>query len=295
MSRAKIFIRLLTLFLLVTFLVTPESVNARSRSRSRNRNNGAAASAARRKQMIASIQSQVAQAKKFLASAESQVAMSQSEVNSAVGQLQGIASELSSMNTEHDAMLRQLHELETKLLDAQPDDSPLGKADDEVDRKLQALDDAFHQATGIPQHKESVTSAIRAAEMRNLTPEQKELLENSSSYKFAQSEVKSAVSHLETCRLDILKADSEWNRLHNDYIETSKKIQSAKGNSQGSGLSSLKANQGLAKSKNVADAARYAIAQGEMKIRQLGGNPNSVASNSKKSSSSKSSSSKKKK
>jgi chromosome segregation ATPase len=278
MFRALTTFRFLPLLLLAALVFAPESAYARSRSR----NSGAAAAAAKRKQQIASIQNQIAEAKKVLAMAEGQVQMSQSEVNAAVGKLQGIAGELGSMKTEHDAQLRALHELETKLLDGQPDGSPLDKADDDVERKLQALDEAFHEATGIPQHKEPATSAIRAAEMRTLTAEQKSLLEISGSYQVAQKELKDAVSHLESCKLDVLKGDSDWNRLHNEYVEASKKMQATKGSSQGSGLESLKAHQGLTKSKKLADAARNAIAQGEMQIRQLGGNPNAPATTTKK-------------
>lgn len=278
MARVLNVFRLLTLFLLVAALATPDSVYARSRS---NRNSGAAAAAARRKQQIASIQQQIAQAKQILAAAEGQVQMSQTDVNAAVSKLQGISSELSSMKTEHDAQLRALHELETKLLDGQPDGSPLDKADEMVDRKLQALDEAFHEATGIPQHKEPVTSAIRAAEMRTLTPDQKTMLETSGGYQVAQKELKDAVAELESCKMAVLKNDSEWNRLHGEYVDASKKIAQAKSSSQGSGLDSLRAHQGLTKSKNLADAARQAIAQGEMQIRQLGGNPNASTTTNK--------------
>lgn len=275
MVRALISYRAFAILLLASLVLAPESAYARSRSR--NRNSGAAAAAAKRQQQIATIQKQIAEAKKVLAMAEGQAQMSQTDVNAAVGKLQGISSELGSMKTEHDAQLRALHELETKLLDGQPDGSPLDKADDDVERKLQALDEAFHEATGIPQHKEPATSAIRAAEMRALTPEQKNLLEISGSYQTAQKELKDAVAHLESCKQDVLKADSEWNRLHNEYVEASKKMQAAKGVSQGSGLDSLKAHQGLNKSKKLAEAARNAIAQGELQIRQLGGNPNAPA------------------
>lgn len=271
MFRALSSIRFLTLLLLAALVIAPESAYARSRSS--NRNSGAAAAAARRKQQIASIQQQIAQAKQILAAAEGQVQMSQTDVNAAVSKLQGISSELSNMKTEHDAQLRELHELETKLLDGQPDGSPLDKADDDVERKLQALDEAFHEATGIPQHREPATSAIRAAEMRNLTAEQKAALEISAGYQVAQKELKDAVTHLESCKMDVLKADSGWNRLHGDYVDASKKMAATKSNSQGSGLDSLRAHQGLTKSKKLADAARNAIAQGEMQIRQLGGNP----------------------
>jgi len=270
MARASIVTRLLTLFLLVAVSAMPEAAYARSRSR----NNGAQAAAARRKQQIASIQQQIAQAKQILAAAEGQVQMSQTDVNAAVSKLQGISSELNNMKTEHDAQLRALHELETKLLDGQPDGSPLDKADELVERKLQALDEAFHEATGIPQHREPVTSAIRAAEMRILTPEQKALLETSGSYQVAQKELKDAVTELEACKLAVLKGDSEWNRVHGEYVDATKKMNESKSTSQGSGLDSLRAHQGLTKSKKLADAARQAIAQGEMQIRQLGGNPN---------------------
>lgn len=272
MARATIGFRLLTLVLLAALIATPESVYARSRSS--NRNSGAAAAAARRKQQIASIQQQIAQAKQILAAAEGQVQMSQNEVSAAVGKLQGIASDLNSMKTEHDAQLRELHELETKLLDGQPDGSPLDKADDAVEDKMQALDAAFHKATGVPTHSEPVTSAIRAAEMRNLSKDQKDALETDPAYQAAQKELKAALATLESCKREVLHANSDWNRLHDDYVEAGKKLAATKGSSQGSGLDSLKAHQGLTKSKKLADAARQAIAQGEMQIRQLGGNPN---------------------
>jgi len=261
--------------LALAFVVAPESAHARSRSRSRN--NSAAAAAAKRKQQIATIQKQIAEAKKVLAAAEGQVQMSQSEVNAAVSKLQGVAGELGSLKTEHDAQLRALHEVETKLLDSQPDGSPLDKAEDDVERKLQVLDLAFHEATGIPQHKEPPTSASRALELRSLTADQKNLLEINPGYQLAQKELKDAVAHLESCKMEVLKSDSEWNRLHDDYVAATKRINEAKSNSQGSGLDSLRAHQGLTKSKKLADAARQMIAQGEMQIRQLGGNPNAPA------------------
>ena len=277
MTRATIFFRWLTLLLLIACIATPDAVYARSRSR--NRNSGAAAAAARRKQQIASIQQQIAQAKQVLAAAEGQVQMSQSDVNAAVGKLQGIASDLNSMKTEHDAQLRAMHERETKLLEGQPDGSPLDKADDMVERKLQALDEAFHEATGIPQHKEPATSAIRAAELRNLTKEQKDLLELSGSYQAAQKELKDAVAELEACKMAVLKGDSEWSRLHSDYIAATKKMNEAKSISQGSGLDSMKAHQGLTNAKKLADAARQVIAQGEMQIKQLGGSSSGATTN----------------
>lgn len=263
--------QLCLLLLLTVLMLLPDDLHARSRGR--NRNSGAAAAAAKRKQMISSIQAQIAEAKKVLAMAQSQVQMSQSEVNAAVGKLQGVASQLGSLNTEHDSQLRALHELEKKLLDGVPEGSPLDKADDLVEQKLEELDEAFHQATGIHQHDEPVSSAIRAEENRNLTSDQKMNLAQNPSYQLALKEVKDAVSDLEKCKKDVLTADSEWSRLHAAYIESSKELRSTKSNSQGTGLESLKAHQGLNKSKQLADAAKNYIAQGELKIRQLGGNP----------------------
>ena len=281
MFRALTSCRFLALLLLAALVIAPDSVYARSRSR--NRNNSAAAAAAKRKQQIATIQKQITEAKKILAAAEGQVQMSQSDVNAAVSKLQGVAGELGSLKTEHDEQLRALHELETKLLDAQPEGSALDKADDDVERKLQALDITFHEATGIAQHVEPATSATRAAELRSLTADQKNLLEISPSYQVAQKELKDAVAYLESCRMEVLKGDSDWNRLHNEYVAATKKLQESKGNSQGSGLESLRAHQGLTKSKKLADAARQMIALGEMQIRQLGGNPNApVTSTTKK-------------
>jgi chromosome segregation ATPase len=266
-QRQQIFL----LLLLTVLMMLPNDLYARSRGR--NRNSGAAAAAAKRKQMIASIQTQIAEAKKVLAMAESQVQLSQSEVNAAVGKLQGVSSQLNSMNTEHDAQLRALHELEKKLLDGVPEGSPLDNADDLLEQKLEELDEAFHLATGIHQHQEPVSSAIRAQENRNLTSNQKTELSLNPGYQTALQEVKDAVSNLEKCKREVLSSDSEWSRLHTAYVESSKELRSTKSNSQGTGLESLKAHQGLNKSKQLADAAKIFIAQGELKIRQLGGSP----------------------
>ena len=266
---------------IIVFMLMALSIlatSAQARSRSRNRNSGAAAAAAKRKAMIASLQLQIAEAKKVLAAAESNVQMSQSEVSAAVGKLQSIASEMKGMNTEHDSQLRALHEREKQVLDGVAEGSPLDKADDNLEDKLQALDHTFHSATGISQHEEPATSASRAAELRSLTPEQKKALEIHAGFLEAQKDVKNAVSNLEHEKMEVLKADSEWARLHAEYVESSKSLRSSKGQGQGAALDSLKAHQGLNKSQKLADAAREFIAQGELKIRQLGGTPASSSS-----------------
>lgn len=259
--------------LVVGNIVSSEAAPRMRVPRHHHKGASAGAVAAGKKQMIQTIQDQVAAARQVLAAAESQAAMSEQELGGLKERIAAARKEIEAAGSEERKAREELRAIESRILYAQGPESPLSKAQAAIDEAQQALDLELHRLVSLPEHAGKPTSADRSADSRLLSAGDKETLRNDAEYQSALRRLESAKRGFAQIREDWFKQDPDWVAASKAVAEADQKERKSKQEGKTGAMGSVPAKRNLRTAQDVAAAARATIAQGEAMLRQLGVRP----------------------
>jgi len=158
-----------------------------------------------------------------LSAAQNALSQAETEFSSASPALQAAKSELDTAKERVDAKEKELHdamkkhhELEAQLMASQTPDSPVGKAQTQLNAAEVDLDAQVHRILSLPPHTNAVTEADRAQEWLELSDSQKHRLKEDASYHAAFEKVEAMRTHLAEQRKLLFENDPGWKASHDE-------------------------------------------------------------------------------
>lgn len=255
--------------LLVTALVL-DSVSMAAAPRNRSNRSATAAAAARKKQMIQSIQNQVSAARQVLTAAESQTTMSQSQLSAAIARIEEAKQSIGEADSSGDSSMATLRGIEERLLDAVEPDSELGRAEAAVENAHELLDRELHRILTLPLHDGKLTAEDRESDRQLLSKSDRDSLRSDAEYQQALRDLGAAKQQYSRLRMDFFKRDSEWVAVSQSCREAARDEDKARQQATTAARQALPARREARNAQEVAEVARLTIAQGEALLRQLG-------------------------
>ena len=260
--------------LLVSYSTTTVEAQYRSHHRSSSYHRHANSQVqAQKAQMIKLLQSQVVLANQVLTNATSKSTMSQSLAYEAMSNLNRIRKEIETAHADVHHASQEVHMIEADILASQDDHSAFAKATNAVDNFNQEVHRVFHKLAQTPEEETNSTDGTRKVEMSRLPESQRIMIKNDSEYKLAIDRLSTAEQHVLDVRKKLIENSKEWRdakrNLDKARQDSREEIQKAKPLS----IAAANQNQETMQLQNVIENAKLIVAQGEMRIRQLGAKP----------------------
>ena len=264
------YIRLAIVFIV---LLSTTTVKAQYRSYYRNSSyhrHAIAIAQAQKQQMIGMLQSQVVSANQVLANAESRSSMSQSLAYEATSKLNQIRKEMESANSEVHNAFQELKMIEADILAGQSDQSEFVQATKAVKDSNQEVHRVFHKLTQTPEEEKISTDDSRIVEMSRLPELQRIKIKNDPDYKSAMDELASRELHVADVRKKLFEDRKEWKDAKRILDKARQESRSEIAKSKPASMAAAHQNQETQQLRNVIENAKFIIAQGELRLRQLG-------------------------
>lgn len=259
-----------TILFLVLFSTT---VDAQYRGHHRNSSYHRHANAivqAQKKQMISMLQSQIVSANQVLANAESKSAMSQSLAYDAMSKLNQIRKEMETANSEMHEAFHELQMIEADIMAAQDDRSEFAEATRAVKISNQEVHRVFHNLTQIPEGEKISTDDSRLVEMSRLPESQRMAIKCNPDYKSAMDELSAAEQHVADIRKKLLENNKEWKGAKQTLDKARQESRAEIAKSKPASVTAAHQNQETQNLRSVIENAKLIVAQGELRLRQLG-------------------------
>ncbi len=261
------------------FLMTsPSQVEAQYRHHYRSSSyhrNAAAMAQAQKRQLISTLQMQLASANQLLASAESKSSMSQSSAFDSMTKLNLIRKEMESASAEaHDAF-KELQMVEADILESQSDHSEFAEATKKVNEAKSNLHQVFHELAQTPVEKRDATDDSLFLEMSRLPESQQTELKNNANFRFAKEQLAAAEQQVVDIRKKLFDGSKEWRNAKRTLDSARVESHSEATKAKSATVNAKHQNQESNQLKNVVENAKLVIAQCETRLRQLGVKPTS--------------------
>lgn len=268
---------LILMSMTLSFGLCSEAFASRHRSSYYHRR-AAAIAQAQRSQMIRALKSQVSAANQVLKTAESQSAATSADVAALMRNLDGIRRDMESAHNDIHEAAKELRLVEADILDDQPADSDFAKAEQEQAEANAALVHLADSYAPEASEKELTTwsdlleklpkpklDAIKA------DPEFGKLIEN----------LRASESQLAAVRKKVFESDAKWIAAKKALDKASRHSRSEIPNPRPDAVKVQTEKQELRQLQIVVENARALVAQGELRLHQLGvstGHTNSTRS-----------------
>ena len=266
--RGRPFTATLVIAVLLTGVFATDADAAKRRRHSSRR--PSATTQAQKNQAIKSIQQQVAAAQGVLSAAQSQTTMSQSQVSEAMSKLKKIRSDIEVAHDDVQQASKSLREIEAEIVAEQTPESEYGKAKTAFDDAQHASHLIIHRLAGLPGTIDANESRSGLDHLSGLTAEQQKELEADTAYQTAERQLQLAASTLKELRQKLFESDSDWTAGQRELLDAKQRSSEETRQVKSVGLESLRDQQQLNHAQQVAMEARRVIAQGEVRLRQLG-------------------------
>lgn len=258
----------------VTYSTTTVEAQYRSHHRSSSYHRHATAMVqAQKAQMINVLQSQVVLANQILINAESKSAMSQSLAYEAMSKLNHIRKEMESAHADVHHAFQEVQMIEADILAGQDDHSEFAEATRAVDNSNQEVHRVFHKLAQTPEEESISTNDTRLVEMSRLPESERIKIKNDSEYKLAINQLSIAEQQVLVVRKKLMENSKEWRdakrNLDKTRHDSREEIEKAKPLS----IAASNKNQETLQLRNVVENAKLMVAQGELRLRQLGAKP----------------------
>ncbi len=261
---------------IIILVLLSTTVEAQYRGHHRNSSyhrHATAIAQAQKKQMISMLQSQVVSANQVLTNAESKSAMSQSLAYDAMSKLNQIRKEMETANSEVHEAFQELQMIEADILAAQNDRSEFAEATKAVKNSNQEVHRVFHQLTQTPEEEKISTDDSRLIEMSRL-PETKRIeIKSNPDYRSAMDELSTADQHLADVRRKLFENSKEWKGAKRTLEKARQESRAEIAKAKPASLTAAHQNQETQNLRNVIENAKLMVAQGELRLRQLGAKP----------------------
>ena len=275
--------RRIALAIVFILFLSTTTVEAQYRSHYRNSSyhrNAMAMVQAQKRQMISMLQSQIVSANQVLANAESKSAMSQSLAYEAMSKLNQIRKEMESANSEVHEAFKELQMIEADILAGQADPSEFAQATKAVKNSNQEVHRVFHKLTQTPEEEKISTDDSRIVEMARLTESQRVKIKSDPDYKSATDELTAAEQHVADVRKKLFENSKEWKDAKRTLDKARQDSRAEIAKAKPASLAAAHQNQETQQLRNVIENAKLIVAQGDLRLRQLGAKP--MTSNYKK-------------
>ncbi len=264
----------LAIILFLTFSTSTAVAQYRGHHRNSSYHRHATAVAqAQRTQMISMLQSQVISANQVLANAESKSAMSQSLAYEATSKLNQIRKEMESANAEVHEAFQELQLIEADILAAQSIASDFVVAEKAVKNSNQEVHRVFHKLTQSPEEEKTSTDDSRFVEMSRLPESQKAMIKSDPDYRSAVDELSTAEQHLADIRRKLFENSKEWKEAKRTLEKARKESKDEIAKAKPASMIAAHQNQETQNLRSVIENAKLIVAQGELRLRQLGAKP----------------------
>ncbi len=228
---------------------------------------------AQKKQMISMLQSQVVSANQVLANAESKSALSQSLAYDAMSKLNQIRKEMETANSEMHEAFHELQMIEADILAAQDDRSEFAGATKAVKDSNQEVHRVFHKLTQTPEGEKISTDDSRLVEMFRLPESQRMAIKSNPDYKSAIDELSTAEQHVADIRKKLFENSKEWRDAKHTLDKARQESRAEIAKAKPASMTAAHQNQETQNLRSVIENAKLIVAQGELRLRQLGAKP----------------------
>ena len=232
-----------------------------------------------RQQEIARLQKQLEGARNSLDQLKNQASHSESDIAEARSRAISARQSLDAAAAAHRESQKKLSEIEHRILEAQSDDSDLGRALTKFEEARHAVDAEMHRILKWPAPAADEKEAQRLKELGTLTPEQRASLKADARYASRLSDLTEASESLDRIRDKLFNADAEWKRIHDEDVAASKDMVEAEHSRGGAANDRLEADRSLRSSTEIAASLQQTITQLEARLRSLGASSNAQKSN----------------
>jgi hypothetical protein len=261
----------------------PSIANAQygNRHRASHHRYASSQSTAQRTQMIRTLQSQVTAAKQILTSAESNSAATNAKLNEAMMKLEAIRREMETAHVAVHKASKELYSIEADILANEADDSEFAKATDAVDNLNQELEELLHKLAPPAEDAKGSAKGSWLSQLSKLPEEQRETIKGDPNFKAARESLTLAEKRVMVVRKKLFESSKKWVRAKENLDRAHENSRSEMEKAKPANVKVLHQKNELQSVQNVVANARYIISQGELRLRQLGIQPNSRLSMSK--------------
>ncbi len=264
----------LALILFLSLSTTSVEAQYRSHHRTSSYHRHATANIqAQKKQMINMLQSQVAMANQVLANAESKSAMSQSIAYEAMSKLNHIRQEIETANAEVHNAFEEVQMIEADILAEQASNSEFAEATKAVGLCNQEVHRVFHSLAHTPEDEKISTEDSRFVEMSRLPESQRITIKSDPEYKFVTEQLAKAEQHVVDVRKKLFEGSKEWRDAKRTLDKARQDAREEMAKTKPATMAATHQNQEAQQLRNVIENAKLIVAQGELRLRQLGAKP----------------------
>jgi chromosome segregation ATPase len=260
------------------FVLSISEVDAQYRHHYRSSSyhrNAAAMAQAQKRQLVSTLQMQLATANQLLANAESRSSISQSSAYDAMNKLNMIRKEMESASAEaHDAF-KELQMVEADIMESQSDHSEFAEATKKVNEAKSNLHQVFHELAKTPVENRESTDNSLFLEMSRLPESQQTELKNNDSFRFAKEQLADAEQKVIDIRKKLFDGSKEWRNAKRTLDSARAESHSEAAKAKTATVTAKHQSQESNQLKNVVENAKLVIAQCETRLRQLGVKPTS--------------------
>ena len=264
-------------FAIIFFLsLSTNSVEAQYRSHHRSSSYHRHATAniqAQKKQMINMLQSQVSVANQVLANVESKSAISQSMAIEAMSKLNHVRQEIETANAEVHNAFEEVQMIEADILAEQADNSDFADATKAVGLCNQEVHRVFHRLAHTLDDERISTDDARFVEMSRLPESQRITIKSDPEYKFVTEQLSKAEQHLVDVRKKLFEGSKEWRDAKRALDKARQDAREEMAKTKPATMATAHQNQESQQLRNVIENAKLIVAQGEIRLRQLGAKP----------------------
>ncbi len=264
----------LALILFLSLSTTSVEAQYRSHHRTSSYHRHATANIqAQKKQMINMLQSQVAMANQVLANAESKSAMSQSIAYEAMSKLNHIRQEIETANAEVHNAFEEVQMIEADILAEQAGNSEFAEATKAVGLCNQEVHRVFHSLAQTPEDEKISTEDSRFVEMSRLPESHRITIKSDPDYKFVTEQLAKAEQHVVDVRKKLFEGNKEWRDAKRTLDKARQDAREEMAKTKPATMAATHQNQEAQQLRNVIENAKLIVAQGELRLRQLGAKP----------------------
>ncbi len=264
----------LAFILLVSLSTTSVEAQYRSHHRTSSYHRHAIANIqAQKMQMINMLQSQVAMANQVLANAESKSAISQSIAYEAMSKLNHIRKEIETANGEVHNAFEEVQMIEADILAEQAGNSEFAEATKAVGLCNQEVHRVFHSLAQTPEDEKTSTEDSRFVEMSRLPESQRITIKSDAEYKFVTEQLAKAEQHVVDVRKKLFEGSKEWRDAKRTLDKARQDAREEMAKTKPATMAATHQNQEAQQLRNVIENAKLIVAQGELRLRQLGAKP----------------------
>ncbi len=196
--------------------------------------------------------------------------MTKAEFNQAMSVLTKVRSDIDATHVDIASALKTLHAIEAEILDEQPEGSPWKQHLATIEQAKKESHTAIHRLLGLADHADSADSTLRLIETTKLTETQRKALDADPAYQSAEQRLANAAEQGKLLRKSLFEADADWVSTNEGVLHARQQSHAQDRELRTAAVTAGSEKIELGNEQRVAAMARAIIAQGEMRLRQLG-------------------------